>query len=93
MATHSSILAWRIPMNRGAWRAIQSIRVHKESDMSERLSTHNADSIDPSSVFALQLRETLLSPCQHLVLVGFLCFLFCFGFFCLFGHVAQHVGS
>jgi len=22
MATHSSILAWRIPMGRGAWRAI-----------------------------------------------------------------------
>ena len=22
MATHSSILAWRIPINRGAWRAI-----------------------------------------------------------------------
>ena len=22
MAPHSSILAWRIPMNRGAWRAI-----------------------------------------------------------------------
>ena len=22
MATHSSILAWKIPMNRGAWRAI-----------------------------------------------------------------------
>ena len=22
MATHSSILAWRIPMDRGAWRAI-----------------------------------------------------------------------
>ena len=21
MATHSSILAWRIPMNRGAWQA------------------------------------------------------------------------
>ena len=21
MATHSSILAWRIPMNKGAWRA------------------------------------------------------------------------
>jgi len=21
MATHSSILAWRIPMDRGAWRA------------------------------------------------------------------------
>ena len=22
MATHSSILAWRIPMDRGAWRAV-----------------------------------------------------------------------
>ena len=38
MATHASILAWKIPMNRGAWRAA----VHggrKESDMTERLST------------------------------------------------------
>ena len=36
MATHSSIHAWRIPMDRGAWRAA----VHRatESDMSERLS-------------------------------------------------------
>ena len=22
MATHSSVLAWRVPVNRGAWRAI-----------------------------------------------------------------------
>ena len=38
MATYSSILAWRIPMDRGAWRAT----VHggrKESDTTERLST------------------------------------------------------
>ena len=37
MATHTSILAWRIPMDRGAWRAI----VHgvAEFDMTERLST------------------------------------------------------
>ena len=28
IATHSSILAWRIPTDRGAWRAT----VHKESD-------------------------------------------------------------
>ena len=33
MATHSIILAWRIPMDRGAWRAT----VHRvaESDMTE----------------------------------------------------------
>ena len=38
MATHSSILAWRIPMDGGAWRAI----VHgvAESDMTKPLSTH-----------------------------------------------------
>ena len=38
MAIHSRILAWRIPMERGAWRA----RVHgvaKESDTTEQLST------------------------------------------------------
>ena len=34
MATHSSILAWRILMDRGAWSM-----GHKESDMTEQLST------------------------------------------------------
>ena len=35
MATHSSILAWRNPRDRGAWRAI----IHRvtESDMTEEL--------------------------------------------------------
>ena len=32
MATHSSIIAWRSPMNRGAWQAPWG---HKESDMTE----------------------------------------------------------
>ena len=32
MATHSSILAWRIPMDRGAWWATWG---HKESDIAE----------------------------------------------------------
>ena len=33
MATHSSILAWRISMNRGAWRVI--VQSHKELDMTK----------------------------------------------------------
>ena len=33
MATHSSILAWRIPLDRGAWRA--TIHRVAESDMTE----------------------------------------------------------
>ena len=33
MAAHSSILAWRIPMDQGAWRV--TALGHKESDMTE----------------------------------------------------------
>ena len=40
MATHSSILAGRIPMDGGAWRAAVP-GVAKESDMTERLSNNN----------------------------------------------------
>ena len=43
MATQSSILSWRIPMDRGAWWAT----VHegrKELDMTEQLSTAQYDS-------------------------------------------------
>ena len=35
MATHSSILAWRIPRDRGAWWAI--VQGVAESDMTEQL--------------------------------------------------------
>ena len=38
VGTHSSILAWRIPMDRGAWWAtVQSVA---QLDMIERLSMH-----------------------------------------------------
>ena len=37
MATHSSILAWRTPMDRGAWRA--TVHEVTESDTTEQLNT------------------------------------------------------
>ena len=40
MATHCSILAWRIPMDRGAWQA--TVRRVTELDLTEQLSRHNA---------------------------------------------------
>ena len=57
MATHSSILAWRIPMDRGALRATVH-GVAKESDTTEQLSTQHTrlllfkkSSGHPSSVY------------------------------------------
>ena len=38
MATNSSIIAWRIPIDRGAWWA--TIHGVAELDMAEQLSTH-----------------------------------------------------
>ena len=44
MATHSSILAWRIPKDRGAWQATvhglwSMVYGHKQLDTTEQLST------------------------------------------------------
>ena len=36
MATHSSVLAWRVPMDRGAWQATD--HGVTESDTTEQLS-------------------------------------------------------
>ena len=35
MATHSSILAWRIPMDEGAWRATQSMGFQSWTQLSD----------------------------------------------------------
>ena len=40
MATHSSTLAWRIPMDRGAWQAI----VYGIAKKQTRLNTHTYSS-------------------------------------------------
>ena len=39
MATHSNILTWKNPKDRGAWQATCSPQGHKKSEMTERLST------------------------------------------------------
>ena len=39
MATHSSILAWRIPMDTGAWRATVHMIAKSQTPL-KRLSTH-----------------------------------------------------
>ena len=40
VATHSSILAWRIPQDRGAWKAtVHGVPKGRESDTTDRLST------------------------------------------------------
>ena len=40
MATHSSILAWKIPWTEGAWLAGYSPWGRKQLDMTEQLSMH-----------------------------------------------------
>ena len=39
MATHSSIPAWRIPMDRESWRTVSGVA--KKLDMTEQLSTYS----------------------------------------------------
>ena len=43
MAAYSSVLAWRILMDRGAWQA-NSPWGHKELDMTEHTHTHHLQS-------------------------------------------------
>ena len=43
MATQSSILSWRIPMDRGVWQA--AVPGVSELDMTEQLTKHNHDKV------------------------------------------------
>ena len=57
MAIHSSILVWRIPMDRGAWRTIGHWG-HKELDTTEQLNTEPRNFAYPAPLRAIPcLRE------------------------------------
>ena len=48
MVTHSSILVWRIPMDRGAWWATAH-RVTKSQTHLKRFSMHSTHALNPTS--------------------------------------------
>ena len=64
MATHSSILAWRVPMDRGAWHSPWG---RKESDTTGRPSTAQSIAQTTNSVPFL-LFPALLRCDQHIML-------------------------
>ena len=49
MATHSSILAWRNPMDRGAWRATVCRVTKSWTEMTQHTCTHAWVSLDPAA--------------------------------------------
>ena len=57
MAVQSSVLAWRIPMNRGAWRAT----VHRVTKSQTRLSDYVQPSTDLTQVRRLSVVISLVS--------------------------------
>ena len=66
MATHSSILAWRISMDRGAWRAAYSSWGLRELDTTERHSTHSTKGLKWSTNYVNFLEMQTLKPYQKL---------------------------
>ena len=60
-ATHSSILAWRIPMDRGAWQAI----VHGVTKSQTRLSNFHFHSINDSSLSFLFLYNNYMAESEE----------------------------
>ena len=67
MATHSSILAWRVPMDRGAWRATthgvaeSDTTVQQSTVPSSELVSSSCPSGAPHSAWATSHHATLLS--------------------------------
>ena len=77
MATHCSILAWRIPMDRGAWRAT----VHGVAESQTRLSTtqqpiHISVDKEENTMENIHKPLKLLVFTHNLTLSKFLAYLF-----------------
>ena len=74
MATHSSILAWRIPMDRGAWRAADHGLTQSRTRLSDGAHTSSrvhseAGSTGGAHCLSSRLTPVLLCPLQMLVAV------------------------
>ena len=69
MATHSSILAWRIPMDRGAWRAAL-YGVTKSQTRLKRLSTQACNKGSALLNFSYRVISMLRNTDMTGVLIG-----------------------
>ena len=63
MATHSSITAWRIPKDRGAWRA--TVHGASESDTTEQLSTVQCIYVKSGVMVLMDLSSGKQWRCSH----------------------------
>ena len=66
MATHSGILAWRIPRDRGVWQTTGPWG-HKELDTTERLSIAHCPHSNFHLFYSLSKYSGLL-PLSHLII-------------------------
>ena len=62
MATHSSILAWRIPMDRGAWRATAHAVAKRQRDEAQHDTAYCLLGSVLVRTAVLHLRKEKLSP-------------------------------
>ena len=62
MAAHSSILAWRIPMDRGAWQAAVH-GVTKSRTRRKRLSTHEGSPAEQEASYRHKWAAAGPRPC------------------------------
>ena len=62
MATHSNILTWEIPLDRGAWWA--TVRKVTESDMTEQLN--NSEHLLYNVVLVSAVQQSEPAICVHI---------------------------